>query len=664
MLEQFLRRSVSPPYSSRVRNKDRSLLIYLIAIPLFFLFTLLLVQFYKIQVLEAERWYRLAHKQHHLFMVEPHLRGVFYSNGTLRRGHPEQDQPLVFDMPCFHLYADAAAIPDQYREEIFQSLKDRLGSSCAQLEEEQKKKSRSLKVATSLTKEQKELIISWWHNYASLKKLKKNLLFLIKDYKRSYPFGKLLGQLLHTVRSEVDPFSDRRYIPTGGLEASLDHYLKGKDGKRSILRSPRHPLELGELLYPAQDGADVYLTINHHLQAIVEEEIAAAVERAEAKAGWAIMMDPVTGEIWAWAQYPFFDPIHYRNYFNDPEKEKATKLKAITDPFEPGSIMKPITLAVALHANEFLRKEGKKGFFTVGEKIDVHNGFFPGRQKPIKETTRYYKALNMYMGLQRSSNVYMARLVERLIGAVGEHWYRSALEELFGFGVKTSIQLGGESSGKLPFPGKVYPNGRLEWSKATPFSLAIGYNLLATSMQMIRSYAILANGGHDVHPTLVRKIISKEGKEIVAQKSAPSLKRLLSRETVSEVVRAMRYTTHKGGSASRAHIPGYSEAGKTGTAEKSIAGIYSKSKHISSFIGFAPLDAPRFVLLISIDEPAVGNIHNMGKNQMAGVCAAPAFSKIGKRTLQFLGVSEDDPRNEQWNQEAEQLNKLYTLWNN
>jgi cell division protein FtsI (penicillin-binding protein 3) len=162
----------------------------------------------------------------------------------------------------------------------------------------------------------------------------------------------------------------------------------------------------------------------------------------------------------------------------------------------------------------------------------------------------------MYMGMQKSSNVYMATMIQRVIERMGEKWYRQALED-FGFGQKTGIELAGESSGLLPRLGKKHPNGALEWSKSTPWSLAMGHNVLVNSLQMIRAYGIFANGGFDVKPTLIRKIVTKDGTVIFDNTIPKTSRRILDPNDVKEIVKAMRFVTQKGGTASRGNIPGY-----------------------------------------------------------------------------------------------------------
>ncbi len=635
------------------------------------------MQFYKIQIIEGEKWTKVAAAQHHHVVVEPFKRGLFYSNAAVKKGHPDQPQPFVIDVPKFHLFIDPLSIPEECRLEVASHLSSVLRlahKESAHLRLQFDKKSHSRKLMTWLDKEQRDAIVQWWFAYAHSKKIVRSALYFVQDYKRSYPFGSLLGQVLHTVREEES-------LPTGGLEMVFNKYLKGKPGKRILLRSPRQPLEVGKVLALPENGADVYLTINHYLQAIAEEEIAKAVIRANAKGGWALMMHPRSGEILALAQYPNFDPATFNQFFNDPKRREDTKVKAVTDPYEPGSTIKPLTMAICFKANQELKKRGEPPLFSPHEKVETANGRFPGRSAPLRDL-RTHKYLNMYLGMQKSSDVYMARMIQRVIERLGAQWYRSHLQDIFGFGVKTGIELPSETAGMLPTPGKKYASGALEWSGPTPCSLSFGYNLLVNSVQMVRNYAILANGGYDVKPTLVRKIVKTHAdgsQEILLDNTTPerikSFSRLLEPEIVEEIVKAMKYVTKPGGSTSRGDIYGYTEAGKSGTSEKIIGGSYSKTINFATFVGFAPAKNPQFVLLIAIDEPEFKYIPTIGKNQQGGTCCAPAFREIASRALQYLGIEPDDPygypvgdprydpEKADWIKECRALKELYRQWN-
>jgi cell division protein FtsI (penicillin-binding protein 3) len=287
----------------------------------------------------------------------------------------------------------------------------------------------------------------------------------------------------------------------------------------------------------------------------------------------------------------------------------------------------------------------------------------------------------MDMGMQKSSNIYMGRLAQKIVGRLGNEWYRRNLNQLFGFGQKTHVELPAESPGLLPTPGKLYSNGVLEWSVPTPFSLAMGYNILATSMQILRAYAVLANGGYLVNPTLVRKIIKKglSGEEILVDHTGKewieSFPRVLEEDIVKRVLTAMRYVTKPGGTACKADIPGYTEVGKTSTTEKIVNGIYSKKVHCATFAGFTPVNNPAFVLVVMIDEPEYSYVPGLGKNHHGGNCTAHVFREIGKRSLEYLGIPPDDPygypygdprsqpSKTEWMAETRKLQEKYNTWN-
>lgn len=643
--------------------------LVVIAIFVFSLFSLLIVQFYRICVIDHEKWKQVAKSQHQTVVTEPFRRGVFYSNTGLKKGHPEVPQPFVIDVLMHHLYIDPLMIPDRAKKEISERVTELLKIS-QDISSQFYKKSRSRRIATWLTNNDKQALEEWWMGYAKQNKIPKNALYFVKDYKRSYPFGKMLGQVLHTVREDRDEKTCQA-IPTGGLEMIFHEHLVGKEGKKVILRSPRFELDSDEIEEAPEDGSDVYLTINHCLQSIAEEELMLGIKKVNAKSGFAVMIDPYTGEILTIAHYPFFDPSNYRDYYNDEEMTEYTRNKAVNDCFEPGSTMKAITITIALKANEELIKLGKRPIFSPHEMVRADQHILPGRIQPLNDM-RPHKYLNMYMAIQKSSNIYPAKLVQKIIEELGENWYRKQLVELFGLGLKTGVELPYESPGLIPTPGKTYANGVLEWSSPTPYSLAMGYNLLVNSMQMVRAYSVFANGGYLIEPTIVKKIV-KNGKEVKGRTKGH--KKVLSEGIVAEVNKAIKYTTKPGGSAPLADIPGYTEMGKTSTSEKLYHGKYSKTLHFTTFIGIFPANQPRFVLFVGIDEPEKKFIQGFGMTHFGGKSAAPIFREIAKRTLQYLGVPPDDPygypksdpradpAKADWAAEVAHLNEIYNKWN-
>ncbi|WP_068468984.1 peptidoglycan D,D-transpeptidase FtsI family protein [Candidatus Protochlamydia phocaeensis] len=664
-----------------IHSSERSRLVW-IALFLFVLFSLLIAQFYNIQILEGKKWAQQAQKQHFFIVKEPFIRGTFYSNPFIKKGHLANPQPFVMDVPKFHLYIDPESIPSLLKEDISDYLSASLDVPLAErpvFRQQFDKQTRSRKLAMWLDKETYQAIYKWWQGYAKQHKIARNALFFIKDYQRSYPFGKLLGQVLHTIQKHKDE-ATHQALPTGGLELYFNSYLQGKQGKRRLMRSPRNSLETGEVIDYPDHGADIYLTINPCLQAIAEEEIERGVKRCKAKGGWAAMMDPRTGEILALAQYPFFYPPDYQNYFNDLQSVEHTKVKAITDANEPGSVFKPFTVAVALKANKYLRQKGEKELFSPEEKMATSNGRFPGRSKPITDTSLHYY-LNMDMGMQKSSNIYMGRLAEKIVARLGNEWYRRQLQ-LFGFGQKTHIELPAESPGVLPTPGKYHPNGALEWSIPTPFSLAMGHNIQVTSLQLLRAYSVLANGGFLVSPTLVRRIVKRDrnGEEYVlvdntTEERLKQFPRVLDEDIVQRVVQSMRYVTKPGGTAIRADVPGYTEVGKTSTPKKIVNGVYSETLYCPTFAGFTPVKNPAFVLAVTMDEPEYGYTPGIGKNHNGGNCTATVFREIAKRSLEYLGIPTDDPygypygdprsnlEKTEWMPETRKLQEIYNKWN-
>ncbi len=598
--------------------------------------------------------------------------------------------PFVIDISLHHLYCDPKSIPSRCRKEIAIEVMRRLSPSPYTVkkmwDELHRVKNRSRKLIPWITESQKREISSWWYPFAKKHKIPTNALFFMHDFRRTHPMGRVLGQVLHAVQERRDEITGQA-VPVGGLELSLNEYLDGKNGKKRLMRSPRNTLETGEVLSSPIDGAHVELTVNHYIQAIVEEELERGIIQAEAKSGWAVVIDPKTGYILALAQYPFFFPDHYMDYFNDKEKIARTKCCAISDAYEPGSPAKVFTIAAALQANKELERQKKAPLFSPLEKIPTRSGLFPGRSKPITDV-QPYNFLNMYMAVQKSSNIYMANLASRIVRQMGDTWYRSMLTS-FGFEKKTGIELLGESFGHFPKPGKIVGKGKLEWSKATPYSLAMGYNFQATTCQMARAFCVFANGGVLPELTLVKKIFciipdpdtgEPIREEVVldhtdVEQRFSSFPRILDQDIVEKTIHALKFVMKPGGSASKADIYGYTEAGKTGTTMKLFQGGYTNKKHFSSFIGFAPLSSPKFVLAIGIDEPKVGFIPNKGMNHRGGTCATPIFKEIGRRLLKSMNIPEDDPYGypkgdprsnlgkSDWFKETESLRKLLENWN-
>lgn len=645
-------------------------------------FMALIFQFFRLQVVEQEKWVRRARLQHYFFIKEPYRRGILYANSSFAPD-PSKRIPLTVDVPLFHLYVDSLAIPREVRGEIVEAILSRLSPSLNETKKlmaELKRHSRSRRLISWLTEEQKAHFLSWWRPWAKQHKLASNALFFVSDFRRIHPMGPLLGQVIHTIRERRDEISGKAY-PTGGLELSLNSYLEGTIGLRRLMRSPRNNMDTGEVIRDPIHGCHVELTTDPVIQAILEEELEKAVQERQAKGGWGVLVDPWNGHVLALGQYPFFLPDKYQSFFNQAERADRTKVKAAFDANEPGSPMKAITCSIALKANKECKIKGHPLVFQPFAKMPVSSGSFPGRSKPIKDVTLNH-FMNMYMAVQRSSNIYFATVAGKIAERMGPAWYRQQLVDCFGFGTKTGVELIGESNGVVPRIGALTANKKLEWSKATPYSLGMGYNIQATTLQMVRAFSIIATRGIRPELTLVKKVWrdGKNGKEEVlvdntTSRRVLSFPRVLDSDIAEEVVRAMKFVSKPGGSASRADIYGYSECGKTGTTLKLIRGAYSTSAHLASFIGFAPASKPRFVLALVIDEAKPGFIPGYGFNHRGGTAAAPIFREVGKRVLEYLkepmddpyGFAPKDPRRDSskadWAKETEALNALHKAWN-
>jgi len=644
-------------------------------------FFLLYSQFFRIQILQYTYWNSRAERQHYFLVKQPFKRGTFYSNTSIQKGG-YRPVPFAIDVPLYHLYADPSVLPKNLHKELQESMLRMLSPTLKEsikLSSELARKTRSRRLISWISEQQKNKFSSWWKKFAKEKTLPGNGLFFIRDFKRFHPMGKTLGQVLHTIQERRNEKTGNA-IPTGGLELSLNKFLQGSMGIRRLMRSPHNNLTTGEILKEPIHGSDIELTINHCLQAIAEEELEKGVKFHQAKSGIAIIVHPYNGHILALAQYPFFFPDQYTKYFNDPARTIDTNIHAITHAREPGSPTKAFTLALALHANRILKQRGAPPLFHPFEKIQTDKGVFPGRSKPLKDV-RLHHYLNMYMAIQKSSNVYMAILADRIIETMGPQWYYETLQTMFGIGKKTGVELGGESPGFLPKPYSLTSSGKLAWSQATPYSLAIGYNFQTTALQMTRAFCAIATKGILPTLTLVRRIIQKTKNtqnilvDNTKKERIEQFPRVLHPDDCQEIIYALKFATKPGGGGYKANIFGYTQAGKTGTSMKLINGQYSHRHHYSRFIGFAPASSPSFVLFVGLDEPKPGFIPGIGLNHRGGQCAAPIFREIATRTLAFLsvpmddplGFSRDDPRgapeNADWYQEVEALNKLYKKWN-
>jgi cell division protein FtsI (penicillin-binding protein 3) len=404
----------------------------------------------------------------------------------------------------------------------------------------------------------------------------------------------------HTVAAQVLGYAGVDNTGIAGLELELQHDLAGRPGRETVVRDP-----FGRTIdvissTPARPGRDVFLTIDHTLQAKVESVLRSTVQTWHAADGTAIVLDPTTGGVLAMATAPGFDS----NFFAQVP-DAYQRNRAVTDTYEPGSTFKVLTYAAGL-TDRIVTPSTK---FTVPGTIRVADRTISDAETHPTET------MTVAEMLAHSSNVGTIELAERLGPERISRWISR-----FGFGRPTGIDFPGES------PGIVLPVDR--WSGSTIGNVPIGQGIAVTPIQMVAAYGALANHGVWVQPHLVDRVRGRRALR-------PERHRIVS-TGVSRVLLDMLQGVVTGGTGLEAAVPGYTVAGKTGTAAKpDAAGGYSDTKYVASFIGIVPASAPRLVILVAIDEPQ-GQI-------FGGLVAAPAFRDIARFALQYLDVPPDDP---------------------
>lgn len=407
------------------------------------------------------------------------------------------------------------------------------------------------------------------------------------ETRRYYPDGEVTAHLVG--------FTNVEDKGQEGVELAFDDLLSGTPGSRRVIKD-----RLGRVIEDVQavtmpvNGRDLHLSIDTRLQYLVYRELSEALERHQASAASAIIMDVATGEILAMASLPTFDP-------NRRETFRSTNLRnrAITDTFEPGSIMKPFTVALALDL----------GRITTNTQFDTGNGAFRYQGSTIHDVSRN-GTLTVGGVLRRSSNIGMTMIADKLDSR--EMWER--FTEL-GFGRAPQLGFPGAA------PGRLRPWDR--WRLIEKATMAYGYGLSASLLQVARAYTVFAREGDMVSPTLVKR------------DSAPTSVKVYTPQ-VAGLVRSMLEAAAGPDGAKAAQVQGYRVAGKSGTARKIVDGKYSTQRYRSSFVGFAPVSNPRIVVAVSIDEPRTGGYYG-------GAIAAPVFSTITGGSLRMIGVQPDAP---------------------
>ncbi|MGD0098886.1 MAG: penicillin-binding transpeptidase domain-containing protein [Acidobacteriota bacterium] len=417
--------------------------------------------------------------------------------------------------------------------------------------------------------------------------------YLAEESMRVFPNRELACHVLGFVNMNGDG--------TYGLEQQYNKELQGKEGQFSFDVDARRRSFRVKVDKPPVQGHSLVLSIDKSIQYIADRELAAGVEKAQARAGTAIVMESDTGRILALSNYPQFNCNTYSDYEPDLWRNRG-----ISDVFEPGSTFKVVVATAALEA----------GLTRQDEMIDCQMGSITiGRH--LFHDHKGYGLLSFSQILEYSSNVGAAKLGLRL----GEQRLYEALRT-FGFGSKTGIDLPGEIVGIV--------RDWHDWSGLSIGAISFGQEVGVTSIQILTAINAIANGGYRVRPSIVDRIIDEAG-DLVSV-NAPERVRLMSPRTAEAVSNAFEGVVLRG-TGRRAALEGYRAAGKTGTAQKIVDGHYSPSKYVSSFIGFAPLPHPRFTILVQIDEPK--GVH------YGGDVSAPFFQKIAQEALLQLRVPPD-----------------------
>jgi cell division protein FtsI (penicillin-binding protein 3) len=409
------------------------------------------------------------------------------------------------------------------------------------------------------------------------------------EYRRYYPGGEVMSHVLG--------FTGDGDVGLEGIELAQQSWLGGTPGSRRVIINRRGEVveDIASIRAP-QEGRDLALSIDGRLQYLAFRELKAAVEANKAKAGGLVMLDPRTGEILALVNWPSYNPNNRARASRDRLRNRA-----LTDSFEPGSTLKPFTIATAL-------EYGKVGPQSV---IDTSPGTLTIGGATIHDAHRN-GTLTVEEVIQKSSNVGAAKLALTL---PPEAMWETLSEAGFGAPPKTGFP--GEVAGRLR-PAK-------SWRPIEQATMAYGHGISVNLVQLARAYTIFATDGELKPVTLFKEAGPVAGRPVIKP------------ETAREVRHMLEMVVGPGGTAPKAQVIGYRVAGKTGTAHKLEGGAYV-NRYVASFVGFAPASNPRLLVAVMIDEPSAGQYYG-------GSVAAPCFSSVMGAALRLLGVPPDAPRN-------------------
>jgi len=424
-------------------------------------------------------------------------------------------------------------------------------------------------------------------------------------WKRYYPMGRLAA---HTAG-----FTSVDNRGLGGIELQYDKQLAGSAGANIFLADAypyRRPIRLKQQSGVLTDGVGIILTLDAAIQQFARAELLSQYENYEPESAVAIVAEPQTGAILAMVSLPDFDPAASRLGSAEPN---SLRNRAITDHFEPGSILKPIVAAIAIDA----------GVITPDEKIFCENGDYRGKGfGRIGEYGNHrFGSLSVREILVHSSNIGMAKIGQKL----GKDKLYKGLK-LFGFGKETGLDLPGEVEGLLRPAEK--------WTGYSVTRIPFGQEISATAIQVVRAFCILANGGRSVRPFLVKAMVDNNGEIIKLKRSPPPVGFVVKPEVARWIVTEAMVGVVNEGTGKKAKLEKWQVFGKTGTAQlaRSDQRGYSESDYVASFVAGGPAEEPAVVVLVSICRPNI----SLGKGYTGGTVAAPVAAAILEKTLNYL----------------------------
>ena len=407
-----------------------------------------------------------------------------------------------------------------------------------------------------------------------------------REYRRYYPSG--------AAASHVIGFTGIDDKGREGLEMAYNSWLSASNGSRRVVkdRTGREITEL-QVLKEAIPGKELVLSVDRQIQYFADKELRDAINTHDAESGSAVILDISNGEVVGMVNFPSYNP----NNINDRSGGRQRN-RAITDVFEPGSTMKPFTIAAALES----------GLFKPSDTVSTSPGRYNIGKYEISDL-RDYGVLDLNGVVTQSSNVGISKIAGQL--EPEQMW--SVFDD-FGFGHPTGGEFPGEVSG--------YFNHPTLWHRSEQASISFGYGISVTALQLARAYAALANDGVMPSVSFVRNDQASEGQRVIDSSIAQDIKTMLESVVIN-------------GSGKRAKVPGYRVAGKSGTAHRSEFGGYAEDRYASLFAGFAPASNPRLAVVVVIHDPKAGE-------HFGGAVAAPVFAEIMSHALRLLGIEPDD----------------------